>query len=713
MDIVSILGQEFSIKHGQAENIVTLIDEGSTIPFIARYRKEATGSLDDQVLRDIADRLAYLRNLNDKREQARKTITEQGNMTDEINAALGNAKTLAEIEDIYRPFKPKRRTRATIAREKGLQDLAMLIYLQETTESLDITAAKFIDEEKGVMDIHEALQGAYDIVAEIISDDANIRGLVRHYALKEGIVATHAVKGAEGSVYEMYYDYTEPVKKIAGHRVLAINRGEAEKFLSVAILQPEEIIIGALNKRLVKNNEITRALMINIIEDSYKRLIAPSIEREIRGMLTQDAEEGAIKVFGENLKPLLMQPPVKDKTILAIDPGYRTGCKIAVLDQTGKALHTGVIYPTAPQNKTEESKKALLALIEKYSVNIITIGNGTASRETEKFIAEMIKENKLKLQYAIVNEAGASIYSASKLGAKEFPDLDVSLRSAISIGRRLQDPLAELVKIEPKSIGVGQYQHDMNQKRLEDVLRGVVEACVNNVGANLNTASAALLSYVSGITPTIAKNIMEYRDKNGKFTERGQLKDVKGLGPKAFEQCAGFLRILDGEHALDQTGVHPESYTAALGLIKLLGYDSENLSGKGIKGIKEKAADLAGLAKQLGIGVPTLSDIIGELEKPGQDPRDDMPPPIFSSDVLDMADLSEGMILKGTVRNAIDFGVFVDIGVGQDGLVHISQIADRYIKHPLEAVKIGDAVTVKVLSVDINKKRISLSMKGV
>ena len=710
MDIIKQLEKEFSLKTYQIENTIKLLDEGATVPFIARYRKELTGSIDDQLLREIFDRLAYLRNLEEKREMVRNTITEQGNMTDEITAQLDAATTLAEIEDIYRPFKPKRRTRATIAREKGLEGLAMIILEQEIRQSLEEAAAEYVSEEKGVADIAEALAGACDIVAEIFSDDANIRGEIRRLVFDEGFISSKAADAEAESVYTQYYDFSEPVHKIAGHRVLAINRGEKEKFLSVKIEQPEEMIFSYMQAKILKNNPYTDDTIIAIIDDSYNRLIAPSVEREIRTMLTEKAEEGAIKVFGENLRPLLLQPPVKDKIVLAIDPGYRTGCKIAVVDQTGKVLSTGVIYPTMPQNKTAEAKATLLSLIKKHKVEIIVIGNGTASRETESFVANMIKEMNEPLHYIIVNEAGASIYSASKLGALEFPEYDVSLRSAISIGRRLQDPLAELVKIDPKSIGVGQYQHDMNQNRLGETLGGVVESCVNAVGVDVNTASSSLLSYVAGISSVIAKNIQVHREQNGKFIDRSQLKKVKGLGPKTFEQCAGFLRIADGKKPLDNTGVHPESYSAAEKLLSLLGYSPDDVRHRKIKGIKNKIKNQSDLANKLNIGVPTLVDILDELEKPGRDPREDMPPPVLRSDVLDISDLTEGMILKGTVRNVIDFGAFIDIGVGQDGLVHISELADKFIKHPLDAVSIGDIVSVKVLAVDAARKRISLSV---
>ncbi len=711
MDILKTLQEEFNLKTFQIENTVSLIDEGNTIPFIARYRKEMTGSLDDQLLREFYDRLVYLRNLDEKREQVRKLIDEQEKLTDEISKALDLAKTITEIDDIYRPFRPKRRTRATIAKEKGLEPLADIIFEQIIDKDLDILAKEYINEEKEVHSVEDAIQGAMDIVAEIISDNADYRSIIRKLTFNKGFITTKAVDENKESVYEMYYEYTELIKKIVGHRILAINRGEKENFISVKIEAPVEDIFNKLNSLIIKNNDKTNEIMRNILDDSYKRLIFPSIEREIRADLTEKAEEGAIKVFGENLKQLLLQPPIKDKVVLALDPGFRTGCKTAVIDGTGKVLDTGVIYPVPPHNKVREAKDKLIPWIKKYNVELIAIGNGTASRETESFAAEMIKESGEKVMYVIVNEAGASVYSASKLGAEEFPDYDVALRSAVSIGRRLQDPLAELVKIDPKSIGVGQYQHDMNQKRLGETLGGVVENCVNNVGVDLNTASSSLLSYIAGISGTVAKNIEEYREENGKFNDRKQLLKVKKLGPKAFEQCAGFLRISDGKNILDNTGVHPESYSAAEKLLTKLGYTLKDVAGNNISNMKNKISDIKTLSEELEIGVPTLRDIIKELEKPGRDPRDEMPKPILRSDVLSMEDLTEGMILKGTVRNVIDFGIFVDIGVHQDGLVHISEITNRYIKHPLEVVSVGDIIDVKVLEVDINKKRISLSMK--
>jgi len=711
MDILKTLQNEFNLKPNQVENTVNLIDDGYTIPFIARYRKEMTGSLDDQLLREFYDKLVYLRNLDEKREQVRKLISEQKKLTDDIAKALDTAETITEIDDIYRPFRPKRRTRATIAKEKGLEPLADIIFKQTTKEYLTTLAENYINEEKDVNSSEEALQGAMDIIAEIISDNADYRSIIRKLTYSKGFITSKAVDEKKESVYEMYYKYTELAKRIAGHRVLAINRGEKENFISVKIEAPVEEILNKLNSIIIKNNEKTNHIMKDIIEDSYKRLISPSIEREIRTDLTEKAEEGAIKVFGENLKQLLLQPPIKDKVVLALDPGFRTGCKTAVIDGTGKVLDTGVIYPVPPHNKTEEAKKKLKPWIRKYGVDIIAIGNGTASRETESFAAEMIKEIPENVMYIMVNEAGASVYSASKLGAEEFPDYDVALRSAVSIGRRLQDPLAELVKIDPKSIGVGQYQHDMNQKRLGETLCGVVESCVNNVGVDLNTASPSLLSYVSGISGAVAKNIIEYREENGKFNDRRQLLKVKKLGPKAYEQCAGFLRISDGKNILDNTGVHPESYEIAEKLLSKLGYTLADVSENNISGIRNKINNIQSLSNELEVGIPTLQDIIKELEKPGRDPRDEMPKPVLRNDILSMEDLTEGMILKGTVRNVIDFGAFVDIGVHQDGLVHISEMTDKYIKHPLEIVSVGDIVDIKVLGVDINKKRISLSMK--
>ena len=712
MDILKKLQEELGIKASQVENTVKLLDEGNTVPFIARYRKEMTGSLDDQIIRQLSERLTALRNLEEKREQVKNAIAEQGNLTEELTAKLDAAETQTEIDDIYRPFRPKRRTRASIAKEKGLQPLADMIFGQKLIGTLEDYASAFIDAEKGVETVEDALQGAKDILAEQISDDADLRKVLREATVQYGALLSKKTKD-EPSVYEMYYDYQEPLKKAAGHRILAVNRGEKEGFLSVKIEGEEDRLLQRMERKIIRKNSDTAEILQEVIADSYKRLIAPSLEREIRNDLTEKAEESAIGVFRENLKQLLLQPPISGKVVLALDPAYRTGCKIAVIDATGKPLETAVVYPTPPQNKTAEAEKKLLGLIEKYGVDLISIGNGTASRESELFVAEMLKKTKRKVQYIIANEAGASVYSASKLGAEEFPEYDVSLRSAVSIGRRIQDPLAELVKIDPKSIGVGQYQHDMNQKRLGEALGGVVEDCVNSVGVDLNTASPALLSYVAGINGTVAKNILKYREENGKFSARKELLKVPKLGPKAYEQCAGFLRLPESKMALDRTGVHPESYQAAEGLLKLCGYTLDDVAAKKVSGLSKKIKSPEKTAEELGIGVPTLEDIIRELEKPGRDPRDEAPAPVLRSDVLSMEDLKEGMVLTGTVRNVIDFGVFVDIGVHQDGLVHISQICDRFIKHPLEAVKLGDVVQVKVLSVDLQKKRISLTMRNI
>lgn len=712
MDIIRKLREEFGITQSQAENTVRLLDEGNTVPFIARYRKEMTGSLDDQIIRQLSERLTALRNLEDRRTQVRTAIAEQGRLTDALAAKLDAAQTQTEIEDIYRPFRPKRRTRASIAKEKGLQPLADIIWGQKLIGTPEEAAKAFVDSGQGVDTVLDAINGAMDILAEQISDDADLRKLLREETIKCGAIVSKKTKD-EPSVYEMYYDYREPLKKAAGHRVLAMNRGEKEGFLSVKIEGEEEKLLQRMERRLIRRSSDTADILRKVIADSYKRLIAPSLEREIRNDLTEKAEEAAIGVFRENLRQLLLQPPISGKVVLALDPAYRTGCKIAVIDATGKPLETTVVYPTPPQNKTAEAEKKLLALVEKYGVDLISIGNGTASRESELFVAEMLKKTKRRVQYIIANEAGASVYSASKLGAEEFPDYDVSLRSAVSIGRRIQDPLAELVKIDPKSIGVGQYQHDMNQKRLSEALSGVVEDCVNSVGVDLNTASPALLSYVAGIHATVAKNILKYREEHGKFTARRELLKVAKLGPKAYEQCAGFLRLPESEMPLDRTGVHPESYAAAEGLLALCGYGLADVAAKRVSGLAKKIKSPEKTAAELGIGVPTLEDIMRELEKPGRDPREDAPAPVLRSDVLSMEDLQEGMVLTGTVRNVIDFGVFVDIGVHQDGLVHISQICDRFIKHPLEAVRLGDVVRVKVLSVDLQKKRIALTMKGV
>lgn len=712
MDIIRKLQEEFGITQSQAENTVKLLDEGNTVPFIARYRKEMTGSLDDQIIRQLSERLTALRNLEDRRTQVRTAIAEQGRLTDALAAKLDAAQTQTEIEDIYRPFRPKRRTRASIAKEKGLQPLADIIWGQKLIGTPEEAAKAFVDSGQGVDTVLDAINGAMDILAEQISDDADLRKLLREETIKCGAIVSKKTKD-EPSVYEMYYDYREPLKKAAGHRVLAMNRGEKEGFLSVKIEGEEEKLLQRMERRLIRRSSDTADILRGVIADSYKRLIAPSLEREIRNDLTEKAEEAAIGVFRENLRQLLLQPPISGKVVLALDPAYRTGCKIAVIDATGKPLETTVVYPTPPQNKTAEAEKKLLALIEKYGVDLISIGNGTASRESELFVAEMLKKTKRRVQYIIANEAGASVYSASKLGAEEFPDYDVSLRSAVSIGRRIQDPLAELVKIDPKSIGVGQYQHDMNQKRLGEALGGVVEDCVNSVGVDLNTASPALLSYVAGIHAAVAKNILKYREEHGKFIARRELLKVAKLGPKAYEQCAGFLRLPESEMPLDRTGVHPESYAAAEGLLALCGYGLADVAAKRVGGLAKKIKSPEKTAAELGIGVPTLEDIMRELEKPGRDPREDAPAPVLRSDVLSMEDLQEGMVLTGTVRNVIDFGVFVDIGVHQDGLVHISQICDRFIKHPLEAVRLGDVVQVKVLSVDLQKKRIALTMKGI
>ena len=712
MDILKRLQQEFNIKSSQAENTIKLLDEGNTVPFIARYRKELTGALDDQIIRQLSERLTALRHLEEKREQIRNTIAEQGNLTEELAAKLEAAETQTELEDLYRPFRPKRRTRASIAKEKGLQALADAIWGQKLSAPLEEMAKAFVDTENGVTTAEDAIQGAMDILAEQISDDAELRKLLREETMKNGALLSKGTT-EESSVYEIYYDYQEPLKKTAGHRILAVNRGEKEGILSVKIEGGEEQLLQRMERRIIRKNSDTAEILHAVIADSYKRLIAPSLEREIRNALTEQAEASAIGVFRENLKQLLLQPPISGKVVLALDPAYRTGCKIAVIDATGKPLETTVVYPTPPQNKTAEAEKKLLALIDRYGVDLISIGNGTASRESELFVAEMLKKTSRKVQYIITNEAGASVYSASKLGAEEFPEYDVSLRSAVSIGRRVQDPLAELVKIDPKSIGVGQYQHDMNQKHLGEALGGVVEDCVNSVGVDLNTASPALLSYVAGINQTVAKNILKYREENGEFSARKELLKVPKLGPKAYEQCAGFLRLPQSAMPLDRTGVHPESYKAAEALLSLCGYTLEDVAEKRVTGLAKKVRSPEKTAAELGIGVPTLQDMMRELEKPGRDPRADAPAPVLRSDVLSMEDLKAGMVLTGTVRNVIDFGVFVDIGVHQDGLVHISQICDKFIRHPLEAVKLGDVVQVKVLSVDMQKKRISLTMKNI
>jgi len=713
MDILYELQKQFGLKKEHVENTVKLIDEGNTIPFIARYRKELTGSLDDQILRELHDRLVYLRNLEERKAQVKNLISEQGNLTEEIEKDLDKAETLTEIEDIYRPFRPKRRTKATIAKEKGLDPLSKIIWAQRLSFNIEDVAEEYVNEEKGVESVEDAIDGAKDIIAEIISDDANVRSYIRKETLKHGLIQSKATDKEKESVYEMYYDFKEPIAKIAKHRILAINRGEKESFMSVRILAPDDDIRRELDKMLNQHNKFTDAVISEAIEDSYSRLIFPSIEREIRSQMTDESEEGAVKIFGENLRQLLLQPPIKGNTVLALDPGYRTGCKVACVDETGKVLHTDVVYCTPPQNKIEESKKKLIPVIEKHGVSIVAIGNGTASRETELFVSDMLKEIDMELYYIMVNEAGASVYSASKLAAEEFPNYDVALRSAVSIARRLQDPLAELVKIDPKSIGVGQYQHDMNQKRLGSCLSGVVESCVNSVGVDLNTASPSLLSYVSGITSTVSKNILQYREENGKFTERKELLKVKKLGPKTYEQCAGFLRIPDSKNPLDNTAVHPESYDVAGQVVGYLGYKISDIVNRKIKHLSIKDEAFEKLSEELKVGVPTLKDIVAEVIKPGRDPREDMPAPILRSDIISMEDLKADMILKGTVRNVIDFGVFVDIGVHHDGLVHISEISDGYVKHPLDALSVGDVVTVKIMSVDVGRRRIALTMRGI
>ena len=712
MDIIKVLQEELKIGRHQAEAAVKLIDEGNTIPFIARYRKEATGSLNDEVLRNLDERLRYLRNLEEKKEQVLASIREQEKLTPELEKQILDASTLVAVEDLYRPYRPKRRTRATVAKEKGLEPLANLILLQQLREPVEHAAQDYVSEEKGAGTAQEAIQGAQDILAEMISDQAEYRTYIRKVTMDQGTIVSAAKDETVSSVYEMYYSHEEPLKKAAGHRILALNRGEKEKILTVKITAPRDQILRYLEKKtIIRDNPYTSPVLKETVEDSYDRLIAPAIEREIRGSLTEKAEDGAIKVFAKNLEQLLMQPPIEGRVVLGWDPAFRTGCKLAVVDETGKVLDTVVIYPTAPQNKVEESKKILKNLIKKYHITLISVGNGTASRESEQIIVELLKEIPDPVQYVIVNEAGASVYSASKLAAEEFPKFDVGQRSAVSIARRLQDPLAELVKIDPKSIGVGQYQHDMNQKHLSETLGGVVEDCVNKVGVDLNTASASLLEYISGISKALAKNIVAYREENGAFTNRRQLLKVAKLGPKAFEQCAGFMRIKGGDNPLDGTSVHPETYEAAGKLLSKLGYAPEEIRSGGLKGISKKLTDPKRMSQELGIGEITLMDIAKELEKPARDPRAEMPKPILRTDVLDIKDLAPGMVLKGTVRNVIDFGAFVDIGVHQDGLVHISQMTERYIKHPLEAVSVGDIVEVKVLSVDPVKKRIALTMK--
>ena len=717
MDINQKITEELGVKRWQVDAAVQLIDEGNTIPFIARYRKEKHGTLDDEQLRKLDERLAYLRNLEEKKEQVLSSIEEQGKLTAELRAQIQAAETQVAVDDLYRPYRPKRRTRAMIAKERGLEPLAALITLQNTKVPVEELAEEYVDPEKEVKTVQDAIAGAKDIIAENISDEADYRTWIRNITVKKGRVVSQAKDAEAESVYEMYYDFDEPVAKLAGHRVLALNRGEKEKFLTVKVEAPEEDILRYLEKKTIHSkNPYTAPILKDTAEDSYRRLIAPAIEREIRGELTEKAEDGAILVFGKNLEQLLMQPPIVGQTVLGWDPAFRTGCKLAVVDPTGKVIGTTIIYPTAPTTpqKIKASKELLKKIIKKYNITLISLGNGTASRESEQVIVELLKEIPEQVQYVIVNEAGASVYSASKLAAEEFPKFDVGQRSAVSIARRLQDPLAELVKIDPRSIGVGQYQHDMNQKKLTQALGGVVEDCVNKVGVDLNTASAPLLSYISGISGTLAKNIVAYREENGSFKSRKELLKVAKLGPKAFEQCAGFMRINEGSNPLDGTSVHPESYEAAEKLLKKQGFALADIRGGKLVGLSLTIRDYKKLAEELGIGEITLRDIVKELEKPGRDPRDEMPKPILRTDVLDMRDLKEGMILKGTVRNVIDFGVFVDIGVHQDGLVHISEITDkRFIKHPLEAVSVGDIVDVKVLSVDMKKKRIALTMKGI
>ena len=716
MDINQKLTEELEVKRWQVDAAVNLIDEGYTIPFISRYRKEVTGSLNDEQLRKLYERLIYLRNLEEKKEQVLSSIEEQGKLTEELKQQILAAETLVSVEDLYRPYRPKRRTKATIAKEKGLEPLAAVIMLQKSMEPLEKIAEAYISQEKSVVSASEAVAGARDIIAESISDNADYRSWIRKITMNKGKVISTAKDPEAESVYEMYYEYEEPAEKLAGHRILALNRGEKEKFLTVKVQAPEEEILRYLEKKVIVNeNPYTTEVLKETVADSYNRLIAPAIEREIRSELTERAENGAIEVFGKNLHQLLMQPPIAGKVVLGWDPAFRTGCKLAVVDETGKVIGTTVIYPTAPTTpkKIQASKDLLKKIIPKYHISLISLGNGTASRESEEFIVELLKEIPEKVQYVIVNEAGASVYSASKLASEEFPKFDVGQRSAASIARRLQDPLAELVKIDPKAIGVGQYQHDMNQKKLGESLNGVVEDCVNKVGVDLNTASAPLLAYISGISSAIAKNIVAYREENGKFADRRELLKVPKLGPKAYEQCAGFMRIQGGKNPLDATAVHPESYEAAEKLLKKQGYKAEDITNHKLTGLSLTLRDYKKLAEELEIGEITLRDIVKELEKPARDPRDEMPKPILRTDVLEMKDLKEGMVLKGTVRNVIDFGAFVDIGVHQDGLVHISQITDKFIKHPLEAVSVGDIVDVKVMSVDMKKKRIQLTMRGI
>ena len=715
MDITKIITEELNVKQWQVEAAIKLIDEGNTIPFIARYRKPVTGELNDEQLRTLDERLKYLRNLEEKKQTVIESITEQGKMTDELMKKITEAQTIVAVDDLYRPYRPKRRTRATDAKEKGLEPLANIIMLQKTSKTLEEEAEAYINEEKGVKTAEEAIAGARDIIAENIAENPEFRTAIRNMAAKHGVIVSEGKNKDESTVYDNYYEFSEGVAKIPGHRILAINRGEKEKILNVKITAQDDIVISCLEKAIINKNSTTAECLKEAIADSYKRLIQPAVEREIRNMLTERAEDSAMKVFSENLKQLLMQPPIADKTVLGWDPAFRTGCKLAVVDKTGKVLDTVVIFPTAPQNKVEEAKATLKKLIDKYDVSLISLGNGTASRESEAVIVELLKELSKEISYVIVSEAGASVYSASKLATEEFPNFDVGQRSAASIARRLQDPLSELVKIDPKAIGVGQYQHDMNQKKLGEQLGNVVEDCVNNVGVDLNTASASLLEYISGINKNIAKNIVEYREENGTYTTRKELLKVAKLGPKAYEQCAGFLRISGGKEPLDATSVHPESYKIASELIKSLGYNADDITKGGLKGISQdiigNKEKLTKLAEQLGTDTITLTDILKELEKPARDPRDEMPKPILRNDILELKDLKEGMVLKGTVRNVIDFGAFVDIGVHEDGLVHISELSDKFVKHPLDVVNIGDVVEVKIMSVDLNKKRIQLTMK--
>lgn len=710
MNINHIIANELSVKLWQVDAAIKLIDEGNTIPFIARYRKPVTGELNDEQLRTLDERLKYLRNLEEKKKTVVDSITEQGKMTDEIMSKIAMAETIVAVDDIYRPFRPKRKTRATEAKAKGLEPLADIFLKQEKNKNPEEEAKAFVNEEKGVVNVAEAIQGAKDIIAEMVSDNDEFRKAIRNIVVKHGLIVSNTKNPEEKTPYENYYDYSEGVNKIPGHRILAINRGEKEKVLNVKIEMPEENIIGSLDKVIIKGESQFKPLLKEAIEDGFKRLIKPAIEREIRSQLTEKAEDGAITVFGQNLKQLLMQPPIAGRNVLGWDPAFRTGCKLAVVDNTGKVLYTTVIFPTAPQNKVTESKKIVLDIIKKYNVSLISLGNGTASRESEAVIVDIIKECPTKVEYIIVNEAGASVYSASKLATEEFPNFDVGQRSATSMARRLQDPLAELVKIEPKAIGVGQYQHDMNQKKLDEALSNIVEDCVNNVGVDLNTASAPLLEYVSGISKTIAKNIVEYREENGQFQSRKDLLSVAKLGPKAFEQCAGFMRIREGKEPLDYTSVHPESYSSAKKLLKKYGFSTKDILGGNIH-LTDEIKDVKEVAEEIGTDPITLRDMIKELEKPGRDPREEMPKPVLKSDVLDFDDLKEGMELKGTVRNVIDFGAFVDIGVHQDGLVHISEMSNKFIKHPLDVVSVGDVVDVRVLSVDKERKRIQLSMK--